>query len=279
MKIFFLFNLLFFTFCARSQEVVFPQLPDWKTDGKVLNFSKENLYEHIDGAAEFYLGYGFESLKVASWNNNGVELTIEVYDHGDPLHAYGIYSIEKSAKAVTIPVGLEGYGDGATFNFVAGKYYVKMNGMQLDKVGGFSLKVLAEGFSKTLCTKPEYPKVVGLFPREDQVPNTCQYIPTEFMGLGFLGSAVRAKYKLSGEEITVFIAERADRGEVEKIILKYASYADAKIKKPAEGDFLIKDPFNGSVFLRWKGNFLIGASGFSDKKKVIPTLDLVSKRL
>jgi hypothetical protein len=279
MKIVHLLSLLLFTFCARSQEVVFPLLPDWKTDGKVLNFSKENLFEHIDGAAEFYLSYGFESLKVASWTNNGVELTIEVYDHRDPLHAYGIYSIEKSDKAVTSPVGLEGYGDAATFNFVAGRFYVKMNGMQLEKVRGFSLKALAEEFSKTLCAKPEYPNIVGLFPKEDQVPNTCQFIPTEFMGLGFLGSAVRAKYKLNGEEITVFIAERADRGEVEKIILKYASYADAKIKKPAEGDFLFKDPFNGIVFLRWKGNILIGATGFSDKKKVITVLDQVSKKL
>ncbi len=271
--------LLFFSLRARSQEVVFPKLTAWNTDGKVLSFNKENLYEHIDGAAEFYLSYGFETLQVASWSNDGAELTIEVYDHADPLYAYGIYSIEKSAKAVIVPVGLEGYGDAATFNFVSGKFYVKMNGTQLEKVPGFSLKVIAEEFSRTLSAKPEYPKLVGMFPKENQLPNTCQYIPTEFMGLGFLGSALRAKYSLDGEEITLFIIERADRGAIEQIITKYASYADAKLKKPAEGDFLFKDPFNGMVCLRWKANYLIGASGFSDKKKVTPLFDKVSKLL
>jgi hypothetical protein len=115
-----LLSLILFPILGWSQELVFPTLPDWKGEGKSLNFNKENLYEHIDGASEFYLSYGFESLQVASWNKEGAELTIEVYDHGDPLHAYGIYSIEKSAKAETAAVGLEGYGDAATYNFVAG---------------------------------------------------------------------------------------------------------------------------------------------------------------
>ena len=135
-KILFL-GLLLFSLVAQSQEVVFPKLPEWKSDGKTQIFNKENLYEHIDGASEFYLSYGFEQLQVASWSNNGVELTIEVYDHGDPLHAYGIYSIERSSKVEIQPVGLEGYGDATIFNFVAGKFYVKMSGMQLDKVPDF----------------------------------------------------------------------------------------------------------------------------------------------
>lgn len=272
-------SLILFPSLGWSQEVVFPTLPTWKSEGKSLNFNKENLYERIDGASEFYLSYGFESLQVASWNKDGAELTIEVYNHGDPLHAYGIYSIEKSAKAETSAVGLEGYGDGTTYNFVAGKYYVKMNGTALEKVAGFSLKSVAAEFALTLCSKSEYPKVVGMFPKENQVSNTCQFVPSEFMGLGFLGSAVRAKYNLSGSEVTVFILERADRAEVEKMLLKYISYAEAKIKKAAEGDFLFKDPFNGMVFLRWKGNYLIGATGFSDKKSVISLLDQISVKL
>ena len=271
--------LLLVSFCVRSQDFAFPQLPAWKSDGKVLSFNKENLFEHIDGAAEFYLSFGFESLKVGSWTNSGTELTIEVYDMVSPLNAWGIYSNEKSVKARTVPVGLEGYGDATTFTFATGKFYVKMNGMQLEKVSGFSLKAVAEEFAKTLCTKPEYPKVVGLFPVENQLINTCQYIPSEFMGLGFLGSAVRAKYNTGGEEIVLFIVERADAAAIEKIISKYASYAEAKIKKAAEGDFLFKDPFNGNVFLRWKGNYLLGASGFSDKKKVVPMVDSISKKL
>jgi hypothetical protein len=279
MKKLLLIGLFLFAVAAWAQEVQFPQPAGWKTVGKTLNFGKENLFEHIDGASEFYLSYGFESLKVAYLSKEGAELTIEVYDHADPLQAYGIYSIEKSPKAVTKPVGLEGYGDGSTFNFVAGKFYVKMNGTQLEKAQGFVLQSVAEDFARTLCDKPEYPKVVGLFPKENQEINSCQYIPTEFMGLGFLGSAVRAKYRLNGEEITLFILERSDPGAVEQIILKYASYAEAKIKKPVEGDFLFKDPFNGTVFLRWKGNSLIGASGFSDKKKVIGLVDQMASGL
>lgn len=279
MRKIFLVSLILFPLSILAQGVVFPTLNGWKSDGKIQDFNKDNLYEHIDGAAEFYLSYGFESLQVASWKSDGSELTVEVYDHGDPLHAYGIYSIERSTKAETGPIGLEGYSDATTLNFVAGKFYVKINSTQIEKVTGFSLKSFATEFAKTLCTNPEYPKIIGLFPKENLQPNTCQYIPTEFMGLGFLGSAVRAKYSLNGAEVTLFIIERADRAEVEKMVLKYISYADAKIKKVAEGDFLLKDPFNGTVCLRWKGNYLLGASGFSDQKMVTPLLEQISGKL
>jgi len=271
--------LLCLPFCSWSQEVVFPDLPAWKSEGKPQVFNKDNLYEHIDGAAEFYLSYGFETLQVASWNYNGAELTIEVYDHADPLHAYGIYGIEKSANAETLPVGLEGYGDAATFNFVAGRYYVKMSAMQPEKVPDFSLKKSAEAFALSLCAKPEYPKLVGIFPKENSIPNSCQFIPSEFMGLGFLGSAIREKFKLSGEEITLFVIEKSDRSEVEQMVLKYISYTGVKAKKPAEGDLILKDPNNGTVFLRWKGNYLLGATGFTDQKTVVPLLDQIAKKL
>jgi len=277
-KIFFV-SLILFPLGIWAQGVVFPTLNGWESDGKVMVFNKDNLYEHIDGASEFYLSYGFESLHVASWKNDGSELTVEVYDHGDPLHAYGIYSIERSAKAETSPIGLEGYSDATTLNFVTGKFYVKINTTLIEKVAGFSLKSFATEFAKTLYPNPEYPKVIGLFPKENLQPNTCQYIPTEFMGLGFLGSAVRAKYSLNGVEVTLFIIERSDRAEVEKMVIKYISYADAKVKKVAEGDFLLKDPFNGTVCLRWKGNYLLGASGFSNQKMVTPLLDQISGKL
>ncbi len=277
-KIFFV-SLILFPLGIWAQGIVFPTLNGWKSDGKVLVFNKDNLYEHIDGASEFYLSYGFESLQVASWKSDGSELTVEVYDHGDPLHAYGIYSIERSAKAETSPIGLEGYSDATTLNFVTGKFYVKINSTQIEKVAGFSLKSFATEFAKTLYPNPEYPKVIGLFPKENLQPNTCQYIPTEFMGLGFLGSAVRAKYSLNGAEITLFIIERADRAEIEKMVLKYISYAEAKIKNPSEGDILIKDPFNGTVCLRWKGSYLLGATGFSNQKMVTPLLDQISGKL
>src|SRR5512133_2852616 len=144
-KIFFV-CLILFPLGTWAQEVVFPTLKGWESDGKVQVFNKDNLYEHIDGAAEFYLSYGFESLQVASWKIEGSELTVEVYDHGDPLHAYGIYSIERSAKAETSPIGLEGYSDATTLNFVTGKFYVKINSTQPEKVAGFSLKSFATEF-------------------------------------------------------------------------------------------------------------------------------------
>jgi len=36
----------------------------WKWDGKEMNYDSKSLFGYIDGAAELYLAYGFQSLTV-----------------------------------------------------------------------------------------------------------------------------------------------------------------------------------------------------------------------
>ena len=54
--------LLLLPFTVFAQEVNYPAVDGWARSGKTLFFNSENLYEHIDGASEFYLSYGFQSL-------------------------------------------------------------------------------------------------------------------------------------------------------------------------------------------------------------------------
>ncbi len=251
--------ILLFPLISFSQEIRFPEVAGWVKTGKTLSFNSDNLFEHIDGAAEFYFSYGFQALQVARWEKGESELTIEVYDQGDPLRAYGIYSMERPEGAETKAIGLEGYYDDTILNFVTGKYYVKMNSYQVPNAGASLLSDIAVRFASVLCEKPLFPKVVSAFPDENRVKNSVQYIPGEFMGLGFLGAATRAKYSLPEGETTFFVIEKESKEAAGAIVAKYFEFTEEKAQKMGEGDFTLNDPFNGTVQLRWKDKYLVGA--------------------
>jgi len=70
------------------KEFVFPEVAGWKRSGEIQTFSPKTLYEYIDGAADLYLMYDFQALKVAEYQNEKKSsVTVDVYFHKTPIHA------------------------------------------------------------------------------------------------------------------------------------------------------------------------------------------------
>jgi len=261
MKPTFLFILFCLPFAVDAASFVPPSIPGWERDGEVEVFTGDNLYNHINGASELYFSYNFQSLWVTRYKKGEAEITLEVYDHGDPVQAFGIYSIERPGSAAVSAIGAEGYFEEGTLNFVTGQYYVKMFSFREPNAGGGVLLSTAKGFAAQLEKEPGLPAIVKLMPAENLVPNSCQFIPNTFMGLELLGSAFRASYKTADGTLTLFVMEKKSAEEAVQIVKKYHEFVKKDPGELKEGSYLIEDPFNGNVHLYWKGNHIIGFSG------------------
>jgi hypothetical protein len=238
-----------------------PSIPGWEQDGDTEIFTGDNLYNHINGASETYFSYHFQTLWVTRYKKGEAELTLEVYDHGDPVNAYGIYSLERPGSAAVSPIGAEGYFEESTLNFVTGKYYVKMFSFREPNAGSGILLSTAKGFAAGLEPDPQLPDIVKAMPADDMVPNSCQFIPDTFMGFEFLGSAFRANYRQDGQTMTLFVICRESPDAASGVLRKYLEFVKEDTANIKEGAYKLKDPFNGTVYLNWKGNFVIGFSG------------------
>jgi hypothetical protein len=256
-----------------------PELEGWTKTDETLVFNKDNLFEHINGASEFYLSYNFQKLYVESYEKGEAELTIEVYDQGDEVNAYGIYSMERSKNAKIEKIGLQGYYDASTLNFTTGKYYIKMMSYEIENAGAGFLSEVANKLALTLCATPEIPSVINAFPQENLILNSRQYISNNFMGLSFLGAAYRATYNSTEGDYTIFVIKRESAEEIEAIVKKYHEFSETKLKKLKEGTYLIEDPFNGTINLKWTGKYLLGASGNISKKQFSKISEQVEKSL
>jgi hypothetical protein len=58
-------------------------------------FTETSLYGYINGGAELYLEYGFDTLVVTELVRNGRDIKVEIYRMKDPEAAFGIFSVSR----------------------------------------------------------------------------------------------------------------------------------------------------------------------------------------
>jgi hypothetical protein len=243
----------------------FPELPGWKQSGDIQTFSPKDLYEYIDGAADLYLSYDFQELKVAEYQNEKkASVTIEVYRHKTPLHAFGIYSQERLSDANFLDIGAQGYSETDALNFVSGNYYVKMSSFKTGPEDQEVLPTLAKKVAENLGEKGSLPSVLSVFPKEGKRENSEKFVSIKFLGYSFLYSAFTADYDLSGKKFKLFVIQGTDQKECRAMIEKYLQQTGKPEKNIVEGRYTIADPYHGEIDLDWKGKNIGGILNLND---------------
>ena len=97
----------------------------WKWDEKEMKYDSKTLFDYIDGAAELYLAYGFQSLSVRRLvKSSQPPITVELYEMASSEDAYGVFSFERQDEDIGIGQGSE-FG-GGLLRFWKGRYFVSI---------------------------------------------------------------------------------------------------------------------------------------------------------
>jgi hypothetical protein len=245
----------------------FPELDGWRKVEKAELFQPETLYERIDGAAENFLGYGFQQLAVQSYGNDQKQfMSAEIYFHGTLENAFGIYSSEKPLTGSYLPIGGQGYAEDGVLNFFSDAYYVKLNSFGLGPEGNIVLAALAEKIARAIGGENTLPKILAAFPRPGKHVDSERFILTNFLGHGFLRSAYVADYRCDKQNFQLFIISAGSESDARAIIERYAALDK---DKPGTDTFVqsralvINDPYNGPVRLIWQGKFICGSNSLA----------------
>jgi hypothetical protein len=250
---------------AEAKDFKFPEVTGWKQSGEIQTFTPKTLYEYINGAADLYLMYDFQELKVAEYlSEKKASVIVDVYRHKTPTHAFGIYSQERHPKANFINIGAQGYVEEEILNFIAGPYYVKITGYKIESGGQEVLISFAKKVVEKLGEKGTLPTLLNSFPPEGKVKNSEKFVAKNFLGYSFLHSAFTADYELSGKKFKLFVIAPADKAECRNIIQKYLEQTGKTEKSVAEGRRLIPDPHHGEIDLYWQGRYLWGTLSLTD---------------
>ena len=262
-----------------AKDFTFPEITGWKQSEEIQTFIPKTLYEYINGAADLYLMYDFEELKVAEYmNEKKASVTVEVYRHKTPVHAFGIYSEERLSNANIVDIGAQGYIEEDVLNFLAGPYYVKMTCYKIESGAQEVLISFAKKVAENLGERGALPSILGSFPSDGKVKNSEKFIAIKFLGYPFLHSAFTADYELPGKKFKLFVIQ-VDQNECRKMVQKYLEQTGKPEKSVAEGRYTLPDPHHGEIDLIWRGTYLWGILNLNDSDLRSKYLKIIEEEL
>jgi hypothetical protein len=246
-----------------------PQAVDgWTLREPPRTYSPRNLYDYIDGNADLFQSYGFRQVGVADYVRQDGEdgwITVDIYDMGAPLHAFGIYTAERPPDPSGLAVGVQGYAEAGLIAFWTGPYYVKVSLAAGDDLGAAC--ALAAAADRRIRRATSMPAEIGRLPESNRVTGSERYIKAGALGHDFLVEVVCAEYTLSPTEATLYIADLGDREKAAEGLQKlreFEAFAGEKIDDipgVGEGAFAASDPYYGELRATWADRFVYVAIG------------------
>jgi len=270
-------------------------LPEyWVRKDAPVVFTKETLFEHIDGQADLFLQYGFEKSFFASYlNKRNVEsrIDLDIYDMGTVLNSFGIFSRFRNEERPG-GIGLESSGGDHYFFFYKGKYFVVL---QSSGAPALSLHQFAQAVESRISDNSSPPKEIEYFQCDVLKPGSIEYFPEGLLGHGFLGKGFRATYtenytaavKPEGREFQVFLSIFENSQEALTALKSFQGYLSkqgqsARSVSPQLGPDALSglDPYQGKIMAAARGPYVFGAVGYEEdsaaERQVIDFMNRVS---
>jgi len=256
---------------------LFPQIQGWKMHEEQRIYNSGDLWELINGAADIFLSYYFQDLHIAEYTNKDQVIRVELYRHSTLANTYGIYTAERMPDYPQVRIGSQGYKSQGVLNFMAGNYYVKVMSAGIAEADENTIALVAEKVDAQLAQPIKLPDELELFPEEGKIYLSDSYIAQNFLGYSFFRAAFTAKYGAQGN-IQLFII-RLTPEEIQKIIDQYIALMKEDKVLLKDGYYIIHDLFNGTIFLRQKGNTMAGVLNTNDQDTAFGYISKVFEKL
>lgn len=183
--------------CAEKSE--FPVIEGWTRVGDMSAYDADNLWEYIDGAAEMFVDYDVQTCRTADLTSGDVTVTVDLYDMGTPLNAFGVYKQESAGDGVQLADAVEAViAPPYQALLLKGATYVKVNAVEGELTESIARDLL-DAVASALPGETTYPSELSLLPEEGKISGTEGYRRRGFLGLTELSDCIYAEYGGEGE--------------------------------------------------------------------------------
>jgi len=247
----------------------FLTIAGWSPEGEPSTYDAAGLWELINGAADVFLSYGFETVTVQKFSAGDVTASIAVYDMGRPLNAFGIYRTEAPADEAALPVGTEAVvSPPYQCLLLKDRYYVKVEAYEgdIDQATGESLvAAIANALPGASGLPPEF----AVLPADGMVAGSAQYTREALYGLAELTESVPAAYTDdAGSEYQAFVLLQTDEVTADDTWQKLASRWQ-EIDLDGEPVLFREVPYSGLVGVIRSNGGIIGVANATDEEQLI----------
>jgi hypothetical protein len=239
-------------------------------DGDRLFYVAENLWEYIDGAAEQFLAYEFDSVAAQDYlSPDGKGLKVEIYRHRSPLMAFGIYTQFRSPDYEFFEIGGECFGDEYSLHFWKGPYFVKINVFEESGELAAAMKDFAGEVAGKIESEGTLPALLTCFPEEGLLEKSIIYVTEGVLGRGTFPPAFIGEYRIDGSAGKLYLFQTNGDDHAREIHDWYAGLIDAGMDERVtpHGTYIAgagTDQYRGRVLIFRYGGRLGIVTGFAD---------------
>jgi len=257
------------TACS-SQGSDFPELAGWTQPGEVLIYAADNLWEYINGAAELFIAYGVQSCRTTDLTSGDLTVTVDLYDMGTALNAYGVFEREASGESLKVAEAAAAMvSPPYQALLLKGSTYAKVNAFEGELTLAAGQELL-EALASSLPGQSSLPSELQLLPGGGKVAGTEAYQAEAFLGLTQLTDCVFADYAGEGEEPWqgfVIIPDAASS--------VWEALAGEWESLEHEGSTVLyrEVPYRGLVGVMKTEEGMFGVSGAADQDQLLARLD------
>jgi len=235
--------------------------PGWQEIGNRQTFTEHDLYGHINGGAELFLEFGFDTLLVSYFKNGESEIALEIYQMDSQLSALGIYLMKCGRENPIDKIQTRNTANRYQSMLVRDKYFVQINNFSGKSDNTSAMIALAQ---QTIETLPENTKqnIFSQLPLENRIPGSELLIrgkyglqkvytfgPDDILGLSGKIFGVLADYDAPASgSFTLLNIRYKNASHARKIFLNLKSNLDLYLK-------IISETQNSFAFSDYKGDF------------------------
>ncbi|MDR2361934.1 MAG: hypothetical protein LBD91_04320 [Prevotellaceae bacterium] len=236
-----------------------PAVDGWTISPDIEVFTRDNLYERINGAAPLFFENNFEEMTSMVYTQHNEYITIQAYRHATPEDAFGMYASERSPDMTFYPgIGGEAQGDEYGLFFFAGSLYVKMSASSEGESVTRAFKEIATGLADAIDAGASYPPLFKVFPEEGLMRYTQAYISQNYIGHAFLKPVYAAHYTRYGISFQAFVIDGKAPDAARQILRDYFQFT-GQPDNFTPGNILVEDRYNGNIPMVWQGRYIVGA--------------------
>jgi hypothetical protein len=251
----------------------FLDIAGWSPLGEPSSYGPDGLWEVINGAADTFLDYGLEELTAQQYSNGSVTVTVNAYDMGTPLNAYGVYRVEAPEGDLVVDAGSEAVvSPPYQCLLLKDRTYVKVEAYEgdIDEATG---RELVEEIANALPGSAEPPPEVAALPAEGMITRSARYTRRGLFALAEIDEAVHASYvDDDGTEYRVFVllsgSEGADDALWDALAEKW------QLLEESGRTVLYREvPYEGFVGVARGSVGVVGVAGCETREELVERLD------
>ena len=247
--------------------------PGWTAQAAVRNYGQDNLFEYMDGNAEGYLLYGFQSMQGVTCEKGPVTLVIDISDFGDADSAYGMFSSTRDPGKPMVKIGMGGQIVPRRALFVKGKYYVEI---AANPEGDYTdmLREWTAALKKTLPGSTDPPVALAWFPTENQ--QNVRLVPESVLGIRLLTRGYVAQYAVGKAFVVEEESAASATALMDKLRARFVGSTPAKV---ADDGFLATDQYLGRLCIFRKGRYVAGYGNLAEGQDGVALAAALAKRI